>query len=938
MSNGIFDNSKLYQLLIDELPQLIFIKDVDLNYCMMNKSFIDVVGKPAEDIFGRNDFELFPKSQAEIYQDMDKKVLTSETPLYFEETTRIGDKDRVIKTAKRALCDQDTNVLGILGIAWDITSEVKEKNKLLKESRLIRTILELYKQSRNISIYELYSLALDKAVEITNSTVGFLHTFTDNQKDIVLTCWNDEAKRYCEAVYDQHYPISKAGNWVDCVKAQKTIIYNDFKNSPNQKGLPEGHFPIMRFMSTPVIDEDKVRIIFGVGNKETDYTDLDAEYLQLIANELHNIETQGKQKTELDRAKEFESNLLDTSNAIIIALDQKGRVTLFNEAAETITGFKRDEIIGKKWYVYLCPKEKFPEVWNRFSKLTDISQLPKKFETPIASKDGDRFDILWSSNSVLDKGRAVGAISFGIDITKQKAVEQRIYSFNQELEKKVMKRTKELEQAKKKAEDANRLKSAFLSNMSHEIRTPLNSIIGFSELLEGKLEGREQLGYLKSIKTASSTLLMLINDILDISKIEAGMLRINLEPVYLKMTVEDVLEIFKDSALRKGVELKGEVSEKFPALLMLDEVRFRQILLNLVGNAVKFTKKGSVEVNIKPIEIFGASNGERVDMLISIKDTGCGIEPDFLKGIFTPFVQQDSSIVKEYGGTGLGLAITKNIVDLFQGEISVRSEVGRGTTFEVRLRNIEVSSMFIADKKQGKEIQNNIDFVESSILIVDDIKQNRVFLKEFLCQFPKIKVYGAGGGEEAVDVFRKYNIDLVFIDINMPKMDGFEVAKRILSEDKAKKTVIIGVTASIVDRDNSSIKSRMTLFKDVLEKPIHSEKLLGVLMEYISLEKNDVTDHPMLKNLSKDRLRDLVRHFDSNVKPVLNEILSAPSTDDINKFLNELEYLKNCFENQFFLELSNKLKDHMINFEIGRLTNEIKDFEKLIERIRGEIL
>ncbi len=397
-------------------------------------------------------------------------------------------------------------------------------------------------------------------------------------------------------------------------------------------------------------------------------------------------------------------------------------------------------------------------------------------------------------------------------------------SYQTQLQYEVEKKTHDLHIAKQKAEDSSRAKSEFLANMSHEIRTPMNAIVGFAELLEKKLHDERYKEHVHNILSGSKNLLTIINDILDLSKIEAGKLQISPEPSSIHQLFGELHSMFKLKAEEKMLAFEFELSQELPLCLFIDETRLRQILLNLISNAIKFTHKGSVKVKVKTFNL----NEKSVDLMINIEDTGIGIAPNEQEAIFQPFQQKEGQNTRKYGGTGLGLAICDKLALMMGGEIQLTSKEGEGSTFSLTLVNIPIIAHEVCDDVLIDDTDHQF---EGTVLVVDDIGSNRLLISMTLEDF-NVTVLEAENGQEALDILQTDKPDLILMDIQMPVMDGFEACRHIRENEQTKAIPVVALTASVMKEEIEDILNAD--FDGFLHKPLDNKLFMNTLHKHLS--------------------------------------------------------------------------------------------------------
>jgi PAS domain S-box-containing protein len=639
-----------------------------------------------------------------------------------------------------------------------------------------------------------------------------------------------------------------------------------------------------------------------------------------------------------DKLKESSKNyrlLVENQTDLIIEVDNEGRYLFVNPSFCSLFEKTKKDLIGKASMVLVHEDDRAitEEEMKKIYKPPYTAYVEQRAKTKI----GWRW-IAWSAKAVLDENKnVVGTIAGGRDITERKEAEEIIK--NQTHNLKIAKN--DAERYAKAAEAANRTKSEFLSSMSHEIRTPMNAILGFSELLDSQIDDPGQRKYLESIKSSGKILLDLINDILDLSKIEAGMIELKQRPLNPKFILNDIGKIFSVKMKEKGLKFLIDVDKELPKALQLDEVRIRQILFNLMGNAVKFTDKGYVKLSARGIY---HEQKSKFDLIFSVKDTGIGISAENKGIIFDAFRQSKGQRDEKYGGTGLGLAITKKLVEAMGGKISVDSIVGKGSTFKVILKKVAVASVEGIPEDLKETRIDNIKFKKQTILVVDDIESNRILLKETLKPY-NLSTIEAKNGKEGIDAAKKYHPDLILMDLRMPVMDGYEATSKIKQDSNLKDIPVIILTASAMKEQEEKIKKIKC--EGYIRKPIKKADLIQELIKHLDYtdkeskeerkapETKEGKDIPKaLTKEAKKKIPELILILESYIKEKWEEVKKTSIISDIEDFAKEIEELGRRYELRILLKWGEKISSQAESFEMDKLPKTLKYFTELIDEVK----
>jgi PAS domain S-box-containing protein len=743
----------------------------------VNEASIKVTGVPREELIHTDFSDYFtePEKAQAGYRQVFEKGFVSNYPLTIKHKN--GKLTDVLYNAS-VYKDDKGNVLGVFAAARDVTVQKQVEANLEKSLKEISG----------------YKMALDESsiVAITDQK-GIINYVNDN------FCKISKYKRE-ELIGKDHRIINSGFHPKEFMKELwQTISIGETWRGEIKNKAKDGTTYWVDTTIVPFVNEQgKVYQYVAIR------TDITAKKL----------------------LSQYSLGLIEASRDPLIVISPEGKITDMNEATVVITGVSREKLKGTDFKDYFTDPQKASEVYK------DVFIKGFVTDYPLTITDGKLTDVLFNGSIYKDdKGNVVGAVIVARDITELKRNEKEL------IEAKVFAElaTAIAEEAKGKAESAARValeavnaKQQFLSNMSHEIRTPMNAIIGFTKVLLKTNLSVKQKEYLSAIKISGDTLIVLINDILDLAKVEAGKMTFEQVPFQLELSLSAMLHLFETKIQEKNLILVREYDTNIPKVLMGDPMRLHQIILNLVSNAVKFTNEGKITVNAKLV----AEDSESATIKFSVIDTGIGISEGKIDHIFENFQQATSSTSRIYGGTGLGLAIVKQLVERQGGTISVLTKVNEGSTFSIELNFKKTNSKA---ELVVPMIELDPELKSIKVLVVEDIALNQLLMKTLLDDFGFERDIAANG-KIAIEKLKSKTYDIILMDLQMPEMNGFEATDYIRNTMKSN-IPIIALTADVTTVDLAKCKA--VGMNDYLAKPVDERILYSKIINLVKKPESD---------------------------------------------------------------------------------------------------
>lgn len=802
------DRSELLSKMMENLPCSLWIKDTSDGgrYVMANLIYREALGMESDDLVGKTDYDIHPEEFARKYVADDLRVAESGAPEVLDEIA-VYKGERINAHTIKVPLESDGEKL-VLGMSFDVTDLVQARERMkayAEQERIVNECLKL-------------AISSDSRDGMANGILEIMGKRLGAARCCVFEFSTDFG---IGGVYEWSAPgvPSRKGDlknvagadiseWANSLRQRKTIVtdrlaqdaspeFIQMRRLYESKGLDCSQ--IKSLMATGIWSAGKLWgfILVDFTNGGHKFMTAEERMLESAAGifELYMDRQRGIENLEQSEAEK--SMILESIQIPVLLFDNGGLLVTANRAAGKMFAKKTDEMGGLRWRD-LCARD--PECAGTVARCIK-SEEPQSSEITV----NEREYVVHASPIFGMDGEASNVIVSAIDMTE----------FNEG--------RRMLLKAIDAAKAADRAKSYFLATMSHELRTPLNSVIGYSELAQDPgMNTGDRVENIKNINYSAKVLLNLINDILDLSKLEAGQLDLVPVPVDMRALMDELEHVFGFAVKKQGISLGVSFAPGMPNMFMLDLMRLKQVLLNIVGNAVKFTEKGGIKVGLsfKP-----DSSGKSGQLSISVADTGSGISPDYLARIFEPFKQHPGAVRGNhvYEGTGLGLPISQRLADRMGGRIEVKSEKGRGSVFTLVLEHVRLAGQEALPAPAGQPAAVSGGSVSGTVMIVDDVPMNLKVLGAVLKKLG-LESVPCGSAQEALEKLEGFRPDAIFTDLWMPEMSGADLAKKIRENPDTSDIPIVVITA-----DSQMDGLDRSLFKDVVLKPITIDKMKAAI-------------------------------------------------------------------------------------------------------------
>lgn len=858
--NALRDSEAELRALFEGMPDVVIMLDKEGRYRKIAPTSPELLFKPEAELKGKSLHETFPPDQADLFLEHIQQSLLKQKLVKFEYSLDIAGSELWFDGRISPMSEKT-----VIFVARDITARKRAEETLRESEEKHRVIFE--------NATEIIMIAQDGKIAFANPAFKKILGYSDNEI------------------------ISKSfDNFIH--PDDREMVLSRYKKRMSGENVETGY----QFRALTALGEEKWVIINSCA--------LDWDGKPSTLNFLTDITPRKRAEEVLRESKAKLRSILDSSPDGIGVSDLNGEIIDCNQSMLEIHGYKnKEEVIGKSPLIFVAEKDHEKAVKN-LEKALSVGII-NNLEYTFIKKNGNEFPVELSLSPIQDSsGSPTGFVAIARDITKRKKNEIALRNAKETAE-----------DAQQESEAANKAKTTFLANMSHELRTPLNSILGYTQILKrDKTLQTKQVDAIDTIHSSGEHLLNLINELLDLSRIEAEQMNLEISEVSLSSFLKGIADISEMRAQQEGVSINFEIASDLPRGVRVDEKRLRQVLLNLINNAIKFAESGDVVVRVNSEPIDSKDDLSSVRLHCEVEDTGIGIAENEIDEIFLPFHQLNKSKVTTEG-SGLGLPISRNLLNIMGSELKVNSNVGKGTKFWFDLDLHTAENIFDNDEVVEEKHSPQIIAYKGSthkVLLVDDNKKNRSLLRDILLPIG-FEIQEAVNGKDAIEKSKTFHPELIIMDLVMPIMDGIEATKEIRKIPSLEKVVVIGISASAIKGKKQMAFKRDC--NDFIAKPIHIVELLDCIKRQLGIEW--VYEEETESKIKKDDGDELVP-FIIPPREDLGILLKYAQTGHVTGLQNILEEIKR--KDKQYIPFVNKIEGLAENFQFKQIDEIIQSY------------
>ncbi|PTN10545.1 ATP-binding protein [Mangrovibacterium marinum] len=913
MEESVIKSEKRYRELTEFLPEMICEVDLNARITYVNQFALQKIGYTEQEVAEKQItvFSLFhPQDLARAKNNFtqivsEKKSLVSE---YQVKTKHNGELHVVIYTTPII---EDGSVTGLRGVMVDISKQKQSEEMVrfnLKRQKIVSKI------SMKLNSLDDFANQINKTIKLVGSHLNAsrVYIFQNNKENSATNNTYEWCAKGVAPQMENMKNIEFDESWISLLKQQHFLGFDNFDQLPAPFSSRIRKLQEFSTIVFPLFFDNKLTGFIGYSDcsNQRPWTKSEVEFMRTVSNIVANSFIRKKTFQIMKESERENRAIIDSIPDMIFHFNETGEIISYKSS--------------RKENFLLQNPDKQHTIFDIFEETLAANMLVAIKECLTNGSFKFDFNLLKQEELAYFEARFVVLNSNEVVAIIRDVTEAR-------------EKEKQLQEAKIKAEDVSKAKSEFLANVSHEIRTPMNAILGFSEWLYDNVDNELHRNYLHTILTSGRTLLALINDILDLSRVESGNMTIELEPMQYRVVATEIRQVFRQKLEAKNLTLNINTDPSVPGFVYMDEVRFYQILFNLIGNAIKFTGKGFINLFAYAQR---TDDPTTIKLIVEIEDTGIGIPEDQQTKIFQAFSQQSGQSNRYYEGTGLGLAIVSGLLKKLNGSIRLKSKTGRGSVFTIQFNDVRVADIkekgFIAEKEDAKLVLD-----PCKILIVDDVNFNILVLKRII-EFEHVTFLEATSGEQALEIMNEDQPDLVFMDIRMPGLNGYNVTEIIKENPRFKNIPVVAFTASTLAEDQERIDATFDAF---LQKPVFKKEVMAVLKRFLphkyvkdeTIATKETEQSLLIDPQLKSHLPEIIGKLEGDFFRTWEEIkddLIIYEIEDFSQKLSDYLFGQSC---QFLSNYCRELNLSLQSFDIDQIEKKLSEYPELIQKLKTQL-